>query len=184
MSTIKRSLTIVAKKFGDGDLGAIVRARSLLKMTLHNTLGGEVADGDDKLTAIVELLDEQSDDEGERELLAALCGEAKGTERNRLAREVLYGIAKYLDDVEDVILRCDEVLAQIRDNHTSDSRVMKRAIGIARERYCAVLPAGLARLGRGESLRVSDVVPDARDCVTEPIATFAIYTLLVRGAYE
>ncbi|AGS48187.1 p20 [Blackberry vein banding-associated virus] len=184
MSAIKRSLINVAKKVQDGDMGAIVRARSLLKMTLHNTLSGDVADGEDKLTAVVELLVEQSSDDSERELLAALCGEAKGTEWNRLAREVLYGIVKYLDDVEVVILRCDEVLAQSDSNQTGGSRVLKRAAGIARERFCAVLPAGLARLSRGESLKISDVVPDARDCVTEPIATFAIYTLLVRGAYE
>lgn len=181
MSQTVNALTLVAKTFATGVIGGIVRARSLLKMALHRTMEAEIPNGEDKLTSILTLLKTHSVDNDEREVLMALCEGVKGADRDRLAREIIYGVAKFLDDVEDIVMRCDELLAQSYDEHTGIWRLKKRALSIARNNYCAILPVGLERLGRGESLLVSDLVPDGRDCVAEPIATYAIYALLIKG---
>lgn len=181
MSQIVNALTLSAKTFATGDIGRIVRARSLLKMALHSTMEAGIPNAEDKLTSILTLLKTHSVDNDEHEVLVALCEGVKGADRDRLAREVIYGVAKFLDDVEDIMLRCDELLAQSHTEHAGDWRLKKRALSVARNNYCAILPVGLERLGRGESLLVSDLVPDGRDCVAEPIATYAIYTLLIKG---
>lgn len=181
MTQIENALTLVAKSFATGVVGGIVRARSLLKMTLHSMMEAEIPNAEDRLTSILALLKKHCVNSDEHEVLVALCEGVKGADRDRLAREVVYGVAKFLDDVEDIVLRCDELLAQNHSEQGGGWKILKRALSIARNNYCAILPVGLERLGRGESLLVSDLIPDGRDCVAEPIATYAIYALLVKG---